>query len=760
MTKKLVASVIAGLFASVAAHAQDNTDPMRVEGSATIGGIYNDTSAFDRAQLDVYQDLSNGALSNVGVQGRNRTTWFQGYGENFGRTDQYMFLRGGMYDVFKAGAYLNDIPHTFSSNAYSPYRGIGGNTLVATFPLGALPSPQPPGNWSNFTLGYDRRDAGGYAEWQKNSPWYFRVDGNQVSFSGTKMGGAANGTSPGNGFVDLAFPTEYKTSNFGVEAGYQSGKATLSARWDYSRFDNDNQTLQWTNPFFGQNQLDTTYLPPDNTFNKFTLTGNYRDLPWRSVVSARYTWSRTTSQVGLAPFALNTGPSFAPTLPQEGTFDGEHVNQSFALTWTAAPVRNVDTRVFYYWTKLNNNSTQVEYGNAPGNPTAVGCGNFIGPNGLPTQISGNCDNELFSYTKNNVGFDAWWKFAPGNRLGGGWDYNNLDQERIDYDKAHWNRFWLEYKNTMLDTVTARLKYQYIKRDADHNFTTEGFSPNDPRYLLAFTSAFDMQSSTTNQLKLYLDWSPTPAIGLSFEGTWSKVDFDDVTLGRTKADRQGYFLSGNWNASDALRFNAFGSWEENKYPSNHRYIGTVAGGPSPPSGFCTNANPSCYDPFAPPFQQSPGSSTASYNWDSQTKDQTWMIGIGGDWQAMETLKLSASYLYVENKGNATFGYQSPIVLNNPPVLPINNFDSSKQQWFNLKGSWAYNKNWSFTGGYSYAKYSHNDIGTEGYQYTAPYPGVATNASLSYLSGYDAFTDGHNNIFYLLVSYKFDAPQLPK
>ena len=53
-------------------------------------------------------------------------------------------------------------------------------------------------------------------------------------------------------------------------------------------------------------------------------------------------------------------------------------------------------------------------------------------------------------------------------------------------------------------------------------------------------------------------------------------------------------------------------------------------------------------------------------------------IGGDWQAMETLKLSASYLYVENKGNATFGYQSPIVLNNPPVLPINNFDSSKQQ----------------------------------------------------------------------------------
>jgi len=761
MTKKLVASVIASLFAAAPALAQSGaSDPMRVEGTGTVGYMNNNTNAFDRAQLDLYQDLSNGVLSNIGMQGRSSKSWFQGYGENFGRTDQYMFLRGGMYDVFKAGAYLNDIPHTFSSNAYSPYSGIGGNVLTATFPLGALPVPQPPGNWSNFTLGYDRRDWGGFAEWQKNSPWYFRVDGNQVSFSGTKMGGAANGSSPGNGFVDLAFPTQYTTNNLGVEGGYQTGKATFAVRWDYSQFDNDNHTLQWTNPNFGGNQLDTTYLPPNNTFNKFTLSGNYRDLPWRSVISARYTWSKTTSDVGIGLTALDSGGVYNPTMPNTNTFNGEHINQSFALSWTATPVRSVETRAFYYWTKLENNSTQVVFGNAPTQPPvgSLGCGNFTPPGGVPTQIAGNCENELYNYTKNNLGFDVWWKFATGNRLGGGWDYNDLDQERVDYNKAHWNRLWLEYKNTMLDTVSGRLKYQYIKRDADHNFTTNGLSPNDPNYLSAYTSAFDMQSNTTNLLKLYLDWAPLDNVGLSFEGTWGKVDYDDTTLGRTSSDRQGYFLSGNWNPSQALRLNAFGSWEQTKYPSNHRYIGTVAGGPTPPSGWCTAANPNCYDPFAPPYQQSPGSTTASYNWSSQTKDQTWMIGLGSDWQAMESLKLSASYLYVKNEGDATFGIQNPIVLNNPPVLPIGNFDNSTQQWFNLKGIWAYNKNWSFTGGYSYAKYSHSDIATDGYQYVAPYPGVATNTSLSYLSGNDAFTNGHNNIFYLLVSYKFDAPQL--
>ena len=236
--------------------------------------------------------------------------------------------------------------------------------------------------------------------------------------------------------------------------------------------------------------------------------------------------------------------------------------------------------------------------------------------GVPTQTVGNCENELYDYTKNNVGFDAWWRFARAQRFGFGWDYNNLDQTRVDYDKAHWNKLWAEYKNTMLDTLSGRLKYQYIKRDADHNFSNDPLPPggaNNPNYLLPYTSAFDMQSNTTNLWKLTLDWAPMTNVGVSFEGNWAKVDYDDVTYGRTSNDKQGYFLSGYWNLSDKWKLNAFGSWEETKYPSDHRYIGTVSGGPTPPSGLLHRpANPNCYDPFAPP------SANNSYNWNSQNQ----------------------------------------------------------------------------------------------------------------------------------------------
>ena len=68
-----------------------------------------------------------------------------------------------------------------------------------------------------------------------------------------------------------------------------------------------------------------------------------------------------------------------------------------------------------------------------------------------------------------------------------------------------------------------------------------------------------------------------------------------------------------------------------------------------------------------------------------------------------------------------------------------------------------------------KFSHNDIATDGYQYALPIvtnsgaggivPNNPKSTSLSYLNGYDAYTDGHSNIFYLTVTYRFDAPPLP-
>ena len=78
---------------------------------------------------------------------------------------------------------------------------------------------------------------------------------------------------------------------------------------------------------------------------------------------------------------------------------------------------------------------------------------------------------------------------------------------------------------------------------------------------------------------------------------------------------------------------------------------------------------------------------------------------------------------QERGHRDLRGRRTIIAISPTPLPINNFDNSKQQYFNLKGVWNLNKNWSFTGGYSYLKYSHNDIATNGYQYALP---IVTNS----------------------------------
>ena len=284
--------------------------------------------------------------------------------------------------------------------------------------------------------------------------------------------------------------------------------------------------------------------------------------------------------------------------------------------------------------------------------------------------------------------------------------------------------------------------------------------NNPNYLLPYTSAFDLQSSTSNLFKLIVDWNPAPLLGLSFEGKWAKQDFDDVTYGRKSNDRQGYFLSGNWGNANRLMLTAFGSWEETKYPSGHRYIGTVAGGPTPPPGFCTAANPNCYSPTAAPNS---GSSTGIRRPRIRRTWSAWhgLAGHpGADAEGVVPVRAERrrSDVRVAIRHCALRYARQPCRFGNP--LNIGNFDNSKQQSFQPEGDLRAEQNWSFTAGYAYEKYDHNDIATDGYQYTLPYIGAATpTASLSYLNGYDAFTNGNQNIFYLQATYKFDAPPLP-
>ena len=731
MKTKLISILVANIFlASPLAFAADGGFKWSGEASLGLRGV--DDKARDASKLNEYRDLDSGPIGILDVRGRGDRYYVDGFGENLGRDDQYLDLRGGQYGVFKYRLYSNELRHNFGSGAgaISPYSGIGTSVLTATFP-----NPNT-STWNTFDNSYKRRDTGGMFEFSGNSPFYVRADANQVTFKGVRV---ISSTQSGfSGIVDLPTPVDYKTQNFTLEGGYQTRGGHVSLSWLHSKFSNDNELLRWTNGFF--NLFDTTPLPPSNELNRFAVNGHLGRLPLSSTLAGRVTYSKLTDEVSVLQNFLSTGGASPATNPNSPVFNGEVLYKTASLSWTALPARQLDTRAYWYWSQKDNNSTQMEFTPLKGSGLLGGGGTATTncTNGATPAVPATpCEPERFSYKKNNLGVEAGYRINRQNKVSAGFDYLDAERERIDFTENKDRKYTAEWKNSSLDSLTGRLKYQFLERRS----TFHRSDPSNP--IDAFVRRYDLANVDQNLVKLVLDVSPPVRfLDLGFEAIYKKNDFKDTILGRTEDERQEYYASVSYGDPKAFRVLLFGDIEFLKIDSTHR-VGTGNPDPSAPP------QPGVVPP-GPPFD-------TTYNWAAKNKDKSWQVGLGADWLPMERLKLAGSLIYAQTHGTVDFaalpsGGVSPVV---SPItlLPIGNFDNTRRTALNLKGTYRYDRHWSFTGGYAYERYRFSDIGYDGFTYVVPNAVVPNPAANSYLSGQSAFQNYTANIFYVLATYKF-------
>jgi hypothetical protein len=227
--------------------------------------------------------------------------------------------------------------------------------------------------------------------------------------------------------------------------------------------------------------------------------------------------------------------------------------------------------------------------------------------------------------------------------------------------------------------------------------------------------------------------PVPFLDLGFEAYWKWNDYKanngfEPLLGRTKDDRQEYYVSVSYGDPQSLRVTVFGDIEFIDYDSLHRNIG---------AGACPVTSPNCFDPNSPP-------TSTAYNWSAENKDTNWAVGAGVDWKPMERLTVKSSVIWSRTDGSADIVSQNNF--GNP--LPISAYDTTSKVSFNIKGIYRYTRNWELTGGYAYEQFRYNDLEYNDYQYVIP-----AGASTSYLSGAYAFPNYNTNIFYAVVNYRF-------
>ena len=723
MKPKLLSVLVASLF--VPALAQGQEPQKELSGSISVGVREVRNTGNDPSKFTEYRDLPYGTSGFAGMELRHRgdNNYMNLFGENIGRDDQYMNIDGGRYGGFKYRLYQDNLRHNFGSGpgAKTPYFGVGSATLTAT-----LPSLNP-STWNTFNHSYKRRDTGGFLELQAMSPWYFRVDANEVKREGINVFAGAKGTSPGNGFMDLPAPIDYTTQNLSGEVGYSSRRSHFALNLSRSTFDNGNNVLRWQNDFFG-NGMDTTVLPPDNELRRLALNGNIRGLGLDSTLAGRYTYSTLTNDVAIQQTMLSTGGANPATNPSDPNFKGDFKRQTLGLSLASRPGRNLDTRLFYNYDKLKNDSTDVTFNPVPGTSRRGGSGSpIVNCNAgtvsatNPTGIANPCAPEMFHYTKKQFGLEAGYRLAREQKVMGGAEFSHTDRERADFPKTKERRFFGEYKAGFTESLTGRVRYQYLQRRSDFEAHPDILAAN-PMDL--YVRRFDFANSNQHLLKLVFDQSLAGRADLGLEFLLKRNKYPDTPLGRTRDDRQELYASVGWGDPSAVRFLVFGDVEYVKYDSNHRADSTNTGNP---------------DPSAPP-------TATAYNWTARNQDKSWQVGAGVDWAARPRFKVKTSALYAETNGSADFNVQpggSTAVF-----LPINNFDNTKRFSFVVKGVYDVSRSLELTGGYSYENYKFSDIGYDNTKYVA-----GTGTSAAYTTGQFAFQPYSVNLFFGMAKLKF-------
>ena len=724
MKRTTISLLVAGLFvAAPSAFAQ-----LKVTGSVSADGIATDVKSRNGFRFEEYRDLSSGVTGGADIKGESDQYFLRFFGENIGRDDQFAEFKGGKYGAFKYSVYNNNIIHNLTFNAITPFSGIGTNVLTFPGALGSTPSTNT-ATWIPFDYSIKHENYGGAFELQSSlsSPFYFRATANRKETKGLRPLGST-GSSPGGPAVELPAVVNYTTTDASGEVGYATKTAQFSVNLSYSRFEDQNDFMIWRNPAItnaaSTTTTEQTTLAADNNLWKVGANAMWKRLPMGSTLALRGTYSKLTNDLpvsltGVAVAAGGTG-QIVNTNPSSTGFSGDVVNKSVSASLTSNPARSLDSRIYWNWTKKENESTAIVFRpiNASTGASAQGC-DFDHVTGAALTPA-SCSTELFHYRKNNLGVDLGYRINPQNKISGGWDYTDTTRERIDFEETEDHKLYVEWKNNSLETLTGKIKYQRLQRRSDFLLGGLNASLSATNFFEKYLQRFDLTSNDQDLAKLVLDWSPQPFLDLAAEFIWKHNDYPDVILGRNNDHREELYLTASFGDPKKFRVTAFFDYEQTHYDSTH-WQGT---------------------PTAATFPAPTG--TTAFLWKGIVEDKNYVVGLAADWPYSDRLKFKGSVIWQDTDGTADFATNTPLVL----PAQIGAYDSFRKIALNLNAIFAVDKNFDVTLGYAYEDYKYADAQMDGYNYT---PLVGTTQH--FLTGAYAFPAYRAHIGYLTLKYKF-------
>ncbi|HOI84104.1 MAG TPA: MtrB/PioB family outer membrane beta-barrel protein, partial [Campylobacterales bacterium] len=397
-----------------------------------------------------------------------------------------------------------------------------------------------------------------------------------------------------NSFAELPAPVSYTTDNLHLETGYRSEKIIFKLDGLISQFENDNEVLHWQTPFAG-NAWQTTSLAPSNDYYKVGGSLMLR-LPANTTFMARANHSIIENDLSLSFPYLGT--------PTNLNFGGKITYTTASTVVSSNPYKPLDLRFFYnHLTKSNDSDVPATYGVNTGSATAT-------------------ETEKFGYHKNNLGFDVGYRLPAKTKVAAGYEYLHLSRAlRQDASNTTDHILFAEVKNSYLDALSAKLRYQYLTRSSDK-------IGKPPSAFDSFGRA-DAADKTQHAIKAGLDLEPLHDLSIGIEYAIKLDSYDDkYKFSLQDNERHEIYIDANYKIAD-VTLNGYFNYEHAQSKGNY-LRGTASTDDS--------LDPSLY-------------TSGVYPWSSKRVDKNFAYGVNASTDVIkDKANVSVGWRYEKANGN--------------------------------------------------------------------------------------------------------------
>ncbi len=702
-----------------------------ISGEATVIDQIVDLKG-QKAKFNEYRDIRNGPTGQFDLQYERGNYYLDFNGQEVGRKDQSYNLHGGQWGVFRYDFRYDELPHNFTEQAKTPYYGYGGGNLTYT--------PQPPSTflpntnfttWNTFDYSIERKTFSGGFKLDMIKPFFFGVSAAREERRGVMPIGAA-GTSPGGISLELPSPVNYLTDTIRLEAGYLKDPLSLTFRYTYGQFENDNGQLNFRNPATANTAAttDTFTLPPDNDYYKFDFKGALK-LPWNSKFNADASYARNETGRNLFNSYVSESTAAASNIGIQGrtgillsnyVFNGQMDIQNYNFVFTTNPIYFLDAKLFYKYYQTNNKSSQI---------TTTDSTVAAPPAGVGPTFSNEA--RLFDYLTYRYGGQLGFKLPMSFYLIGEYSRVHTSRKREDVPTNDDDIANVELRWSGVDFLVARVGYENFHRHADFH-PPEVTDPTDINNIEPFIRRFDVATKFQDTVKANLDLFPIENLSISLGYKWRQIRYPDTILGLQTWRGNEFHVDVDYFPVKLVKFFAYFDYEYAKLDQFQRTL------PSGTAGVFNPANPP---------------TPTAFNWTVSETDYNWAYGVGTEIYAMpKKLTFRFQYSYVKSKGFADYTFllgANPL----PPTrtqdnIDIGTLDNYTLNYFLVKGTYNPIKSLSLSLGYVYEKYIYDDAQLNGYQYV---PLSSTGGILGFLTGAYANQNYRANIYFASASYLF-------